>query len=396
MVEPREILAKEHARFLARVAMTAPHVFIDHRFPYDDLYQNVGHRNPKIKFITADTLMSDLDNILLNAETIILDEAHERGVFDFILPLLRNRLLRDPRIKNRNISIVIMSAKLDIQPLVAYFGGLGAKSLVFSDQVRIKTLAAENNLFDFTMAADDRMFTTLKLFIGTLRHHGGVDDFLKCRGDILVFLARIIDITRMMHRLQYSDIPDEEWEILQFHEDSGDETMQQILAGPEARSPSRLILATNYAATGITIPGVRYVFDCGLAARETFDPKTGITKRIVCDASKSEVAMRAGRAGRTGSASPASYLIRTREEFDQMDSFPPMESHTQRIERPLLQYLANGHNWIWWYKGKHAVEPRTSLRDDAINHLMATFCINRANCTISQVGDVSYRTRWPC
>lgn len=64
---------------------------------------------------------------------------------------------------------------------------------------------------------------------------------------------------------------------------------------------SRLIvLATNIAETSLTIPGIRYVIDCGRAKEKRYDPNTGIQSFAVDWISKANASQRAGRAGRTG------------------------------------------------------------------------------------------------
>ena len=61
-----------------------------------------------------------------------------------------------------------------------------------------------------------------------------------------------------------------------------------------------IILATNVAETSITIPGVRYVIDCGRSKEKTYDKSTGVQSYEVEWISKASAAQRTGRAGRTG------------------------------------------------------------------------------------------------
>lgn len=64
---------------------------------------------------------------------------------------------------------------------------------------------------------------------------------------------------------------------------------------------SRLIvLATNIAETSLTIPGIRYVFDCGRAKEKKYDQTTGVQSFQIGWISKASASQRAGRAGRTG------------------------------------------------------------------------------------------------
>lgn len=75
----------------------------------------------------------------------------------------------------------------------------------------------------------------------------------------------------------------------------------QLRVFEAAPENSRLIvLATNVAETSLTIPGIRYVFDCGRAKEKKYDQMTGVQSFQVGWISKASASQRAGRAGRTG------------------------------------------------------------------------------------------------
>ena len=78
-------------------------------------------------------------------------------------------------------------------------------------------------------------------------------------------------------------------------------TNQQMRVFEPPPEGSRLIvLATNVAETSLTIPGIRYVFDCGRAKEKKYDRITGVQSFEVGWISKASANQRAGRAGRTG------------------------------------------------------------------------------------------------
>jgi len=60
------------------------------------------------------------------------------------------------------------------------------------------------------------------------------------------------------------------------------------------------VVATNVAETSLTIPGIRYVVDCGRVKERVFDKDTGVESYQIGWISKASAAQRAGRAGRTG------------------------------------------------------------------------------------------------
>ncbi|KAL5524621.1 ECM16 [Sanghuangporus sanghuang] len=77
-----------------------------------------------------------------------------------------------------------------------------------------------------------------------------------------------------------------------------EQQMRVFQAPPEG---SRLVvIATNVAETSLTIPGIRYVIDCGRAKKRCYDVLTGVQSFRVNWISKASADQRAGRAGRTG------------------------------------------------------------------------------------------------
>ncbi|KAK1760893.1 P-loop containing nucleoside triphosphate hydrolase protein [Echria macrotheca] len=78
-------------------------------------------------------------------------------------------------------------------------------------------------------------------------------------------------------------------------------TKEQLKVFDPPPEGSRLIiLATNVAETSLTIPGIKYVFDCGRSKERRYDPVTGVQSFEIGWISKASAKQRAGRAGRTG------------------------------------------------------------------------------------------------
>jgi ATP-dependent RNA helicase DHX37/DHR1 len=64
---------------------------------------------------------------------------------------------------------------------------------------------------------------------------------------------------------------------------------------------SRLcVVATNVAETSLTIPGIKYVVDCGRVKERIYNKNTGVESFQIGWISKASAAQRSGRAGRTG------------------------------------------------------------------------------------------------
>lgn len=61
-----------------------------------------------------------------------------------------------------------------------------------------------------------------------------------------------------------------------------------------------IVVATNVAETSITIPGIRYVIDCGRSKEKVYDKKLQVSQFQVGWISQASAEQRAGRSGRTG------------------------------------------------------------------------------------------------
>lgn len=59
------------------------------------------------------------------------------------------------------------------------------------------------------------------------------------------------------------------------------------------------VVATNVAETSLTIPGIKYVVDCGRVKKRFYDRVTGVSSFKISWTSQASANQRAGRAGRT-------------------------------------------------------------------------------------------------
>lgn len=78
-------------------------------------------------------------------------------------------------------------------------------------------------------------------------------------------------------------------------------TSEQMKVFEKPPAGSRLcIVATNVAETSLTIPGIRYVVDCGRAKERKYNEENGVQSFEIDWVSKASSDQRSGRAGRTG------------------------------------------------------------------------------------------------
>ncbi|AAS53593.2 AFR222Wp [Eremothecium gossypii ATCC 10895] len=78
-------------------------------------------------------------------------------------------------------------------------------------------------------------------------------------------------------------------------------TKEQMKVFADPPKGSRLcVVATNVAETSLTIPGVRYVVDCGRSKERNYNEESGVQSFEIEWISKASADQRSGRAGRTG------------------------------------------------------------------------------------------------
>lgn len=116
---------------------------------------------------------------------------------------------------------------------------------------------------------------------------------------------------------------------------------------PPPENSRMIVLATNVAETSLTIPGIRYVFDCGRAKEKKYDRLTGVQSFEVGWISKASASQRAGRAGRTGPGhcyrlySSAVYERDFKEHAEPEILRMPVEGVVLQLKSMDLQHVAN-------------------------------------------------------
>lgn len=317
-----------------------------------------------VKFMTDGVLLREItqDFILSKYSAIVIDEAHERSVNTDILIGMLSRIvdLRAEMAKEgskvKPLKLVIMSATLRISDFTEN------KRLFRSEPPPL--LKAEGRQYTVTnhFARQTKRDYVEEMYRKVVRGHrklpqGAMLVFLTGQSEIADLAKRLKqafpstqgqDVKTGKVRINPAEAP-VETEDLEFAADNNDEdndgsdsedsvimgldddeedkefeideekpedtvmnvhvlplysqlpTNQQMRVFEPPPEGSRLIvLATNVAETSLTIPGVRYVFDCGRAKEKKYDLITGVQSFEVGWISKASANQRAGRAGRTG------------------------------------------------------------------------------------------------
>ncbi|MBW1864448.1 MAG: ATP-dependent RNA helicase HrpA, partial [Deltaproteobacteria bacterium] len=235
-----------------------------------------------IKIMTDGILLAEAqgDPYLNMYDTIIVDEAHERSLnIDFVLGILKTLLN-----KRKDLKLIITSATIDTlkfskafddAPVIEVSGRTYPVETRYLPPNAVKKGNGDPTHIDLAVDA-----------VESLIREGS-------RGDILTFLPTEQDIRETCDMLIGRKL--KRVQIMPLFARLSASEQQSVFKRSKNR---KIIVATNIAETSITIPGIRYVVDTGLARISQYTPKSRITALPVVPISQSSADQRKGRCGR--------------------------------------------------------------------------------------------------
>jgi ATP-dependent helicase HrpA len=285
-------------------------------------FQDESSPQSYIKFMTDGILLSELQNdpSLSDYDTLIIDEAHERSLnIDFILGHLRGLLESRPDLK-----LIITSATIDTRtfseafqnaPIIEVSGKLYPVEVLYRPMD--EAMVEQGNLSYVDAAVD----TVLEI-LGD--NH---------RGDVLVFMPSERDIRETVDALGKQISGSVELMPLFGRLASGDQ--QKVF---QSASKQRVIVATNIAETSLTLPGIRFVVDTGLARVSRYSPGTHTRRLPIEPIAQSNANQRKGRCGRV--AEGICYRLYSEVDFEARPVFLPPEIQRCNLAEVILKMKA--------------------------------------------------------
>ena len=254
----------------------------------------------RVIYMTDHSLLNECiaDPLFSKYSCLVIDEAHERSLnTDLLLAFIKKCLHKRPDLK-----VIITSATIDPYIFDNYFGGgcpiINVPGRTYPVEVIWNPLKSDKSPLERNYVSD------------------AVD--VACRlheseplGDILVFLTSAAEIEKACqsttNKLGNSAL------VLPLHGKLTPDEQQKVFQYDEQR---KIVFATNVAETSVTIPGVKYIVDTGLAKELCFDAKKNMNSLEVRIISKSSAEQRKGRAGRTSAGK--CYRLYSEAMYDEM------------------------------------------------------------------------------
>lgn len=280
--QPRRIAASSVAQRIAAELNTPLGEVVGYKVRFSDRLQP----GASVKLMTDGILLAETqsDPLLEAYDTIIVDEAHERSLnIDFLLGHLRQILPRRPDLK-----VIVTSATIDAERFANHFASAQGPAPVIQVSGRLYPVEQRWRPFEETKERD--LNVAIADAVDELWREGS--------GDILVFLPGEREIREAADHLRKHLAHDprrRHAEILPLFARLSADEQNRVFAPHGA---PRIVLATNVAETSLTVPGIRYVIDPGLARVKRYSYRNKVEQLQVEPISQAAANQRAGRCGR--------------------------------------------------------------------------------------------------
>lgn len=266
-------------------------------------------RDSYIKVMTDGILLAEIqqDRFLNRYEAIIIDEAHERSLnIDFLLGFLKQLLAR-----RRDLKLIITSATIDVEKFSRHFDDapvIKVSGRTYPVEVRYAPLDGSKDEIGSDIQADAIVEQVREIV--AKRPGGG--------GDILVFLSGEREIRETAQLLRKQRIP--QLEILPLYARLRHSEQSKIF---KAHQGIRVVLATNVAETSLTVPGINYVIDTGLARISRYSLQSKVQRLPIEAVSQASANQRKGRCGRL--ANGICIRLYSQQDFESRPEFTDPE-----------------------------------------------------------------------
>jgi len=268
-------------------------------------FEDVTSPLTAIKYLTDGIMLREClgDRFMKDYSVVMLDEAHERSLHTDVLFALMKEVC-----KNRpEFRLLVCSATLNTTKFSDYFFNCPMIDIPG------RTFPVEIQHIDCQRYVDKVMELVDHLHAEQPPQH-----------HILVFLTGEDEINRAcqgIHRRIIQRQADGEevcaMRICPLHASLPVEFYQRVFDEPP-EGTRKLVVATNIAETSITVPGIKFVIDCGAVKQKIFNAESGMESLNIVPVSKPAAKQRSGRAGRTGPG----VCIRLYSEKKMMKEFP--------------------------------------------------------------------------
>lgn len=285
-----------------------------------------------VKLMTDGILLTEMqrDRFLNAYDTIIIDEAHERSLnIDFLLGYLKRLLPKRPDLK-----VIVTSATIDPEAFANHFADsegnpapiIEVSGRTYPVEIRYRPLVEQIQAKDGSVKEiDTDMIDGVVAACKELMAEG--------KGDILCFFSSERDIRDCMEAIEK-----QHWrgvEVVPLFGRLSNAEQHRVFSPHSGR---RIVLSTNIAETSLTVPGIHYVVDTGLARISRYSTRTKVQRLPIEEISQASANQRSGRSGRT--ADGIAIRLYSEENFESRPEFTDPEILRTNLASVILQMIS--------------------------------------------------------
>lgn len=316
--QPRRLAAITIARRIAEEMGEDVGKSVGYKIRFNEKINKKGY----VKIMTDGMLLAETqeDQYLNEYDTIIIDEAHERSLnIDFLLGILRTLLN-----KRKDLKVIVTSATMDTEKFSKGFGNapvITVHGRMYPVDVRYMPPDKRQEERGDITYVDNAVKAVEKLV-----NEGS-------KGDMLIFMPTeqdILETCELLESQQFSGVT-----VLPLFARLSSKQQHRVFASMPGR---KIVVATNVAETSLTIPGIRYVIDTGLARISRYLPRTRITSLPISPVSISSSDQRKGRCGRV--ADGICVRLYSEEDYENRDKFTSPEVLRANLAEVILRMMA--------------------------------------------------------
>ncbi len=315
--QPRRLAARSVADRIAEELSVPIGGFVGYKMRFSDQTED----DTVIKLMTDGILLAELtrDPYLNQYEVIIIDEAHERSLnIDFLLGILK-RILE----KRRDLKVIITSATIDPEKFANFFKTpkhsvpiIEVSGRTYPVELRYRPLIQGNDNADLSMI--DGISAAVRELMN------------EQAGDILVFLPGEREIRDTADELskEFSRY----YDVLPLFSRLSNSEQNRIFA---RHDKLRIVLSTNVAETSLTVPGIKYVIDAGVARISRYSSRSRLQRLLIEPIAQASANQRSGRCGRVSNG--IAIRLYSQEDFDNRPVFLDPEIRRTQLASVILQ-----------------------------------------------------------
>lgn len=313
--QPRRIAAITVATRLAEELKTPLGKDVGYKIRFGEEFSNEGY----IKVLTDGMLLAETqgDRFLNNYDCIIIDEAHERSLnIDFIIGILRNLIKT-----RKDLKIIITSATIDTEKFSKAFNDAPVIE-VSGRNYPVEVIYKDEEKEDLELSFGERAANATSELVDSTSG-----------GDILTFLPTEQDI------IECIDILNKKYNgKIEIHPLYARLTQSEQKSVFSRTNRRKIIVSTNIAETSLTIPGIKYVVDSGVARISQYSPQTRTMGLPVTSISRSSADQRKGRCGRVEDG--ICIRLYSEADYNKRALFTPPEIQRTNLAEVILRMIA--------------------------------------------------------